>query len=111
MMTGEWPSELSCDRDRFQVKFDRTGREHRSERRCRAHPMSSIFPCVASDYAPQNYQSQRHKNQAEEYPTDQKFPYVVGIQTKSEKQPRELRHTMVFLELFQRVLCPARLVL
>jgi hypothetical protein len=54
MMTGERSLELSCARDSLQVKFGRTAREYRTNWRRRARPMSDVFPCVASEYAPEN---------------------------------------------------------
>src|ERR1700687_2661155 len=72
-------------------------------------PMDDIFSRVTSDHAPENEHGQQGKQQAEEEPADQKFPNVVGIQTKSQEQPGKLRHPMAFAELIQRILYLARL--
>jgi hypothetical protein len=42
--------------------------------------MDCTIPHVSSEYAAKNYMGQQDKKQAEEYPANQKFPYVIGIE-------------------------------
>jgi hypothetical protein len=44
---------------------------------------------VRSEQAPQDQEGHQSKEQAEEEPAGEKFAHVVGIEAKSEKNPRE----------------------